>query len=181
MKTLVGIVATAIALYLWGFLFWGLGDIPYSGWKQTADDAATQQMIREVFPESGTYYVPGFDHEPEERAWLFEQGPVGFVHIDLDGRPEMDPMIMGTGFVLNIVIVALMAAFFKVARAKEFRDFVRLSLIGGAVAVVTIHGGDMVWWQTPVEWKTWPLIYDFTAWLLVGHLLGFFMKSSEPT
>ena len=75
--------------------------------------------------------------------------------------------------------MALIAAFYKVAQAKEFRDFVRLSLITDAVAVVTIHGGDMVRWQAPLEWEIGPLTYDSISGVLVGHLLGYFMKSTR--
>ena len=176
MKIPLGIVITTFALYIWGFIFWGLSPITYSSWKQTANDAATQQMMQEAFPEPGTYYLPGFDHKPEERARLFEQGPVGFVHIN-EGRPEMDSAILLGGLILNLVIVALMAGLFRMVGATEFRDFARLSVGAGAVAVVMIHGGEIIWWQVSASWKIWPLLYDFTAWLLVGHLLGVFMKA----
>jgi|TARA_B110000263_G_C15274168_1_gene495036 hypothetical protein len=181
MKISLGIIVTTIVLYLWGFLFWGLSEMPYSSWKQTADDAATQVLMRKAFPESGTYFLPGFDHEPDQRSQLYEQGPVGFVHINLEGRPEMDPSIMVGGFVLNLVIVLVMAGFFKLAGATEFRDFARLSLGAAAIAVIAIHGGDMVWWQISPGWKVWQLLYDLSALILAGHLLGIFMKAEKAT
>ncbi len=64
-------------------------------------------------------------------------------------------------------------------RAREFRDFARLSLVAGALAVVVIDGGDLIWWQVPIEWKVWQIIYDFTVFLLAGHLLGIFMKQES--
>ena len=65
-KTVLGIIATSFALYIWGFLYWGVSSMPYSSWKQTADDEQAQQVLSKHFPESGVYFVPGFDHEPEE-------------------------------------------------------------------------------------------------------------------
>lgn len=76
-------------------------------------------------------------------------------------------------------IVSLMAVMFRVAGAREFRDFARLSLVAGALAVVVIDGGDLIWWQAPIEWKVWQIIYDFTVFLLAGHLLGIFMKQES--
>ena len=119
------------------------------------------------------------DHETDELARLYEQGPIGFVHINLEGRSPTDPGIFIGGFILTIIIVSLMAAMFHVTGAREFRDFARLSLASGAVAVVTIHGGDLVWWQATLEWKVWLIIYDFTVFLLAGHLLGIFMKQRD--
>ena len=175
-KTILGIIVTTFALYIWGVLYWGVSTIPYSSWKQTADDEQTQQMMAEYFPESGVYFIPGFNHEPEDLTRLFEQGPTAFVTINLDGRPQVDPAIMIGGFILTLLIVSLMAVMFRVAGAKEFRDFARLSLVAGVLAVVVIDGGDLIWWQAPIEWKVWQIIYDFTVFLLAGHLLGIFMK-----
>ncbi len=175
-KTIIGIVVTTIVLYLWGFLYWSVSTIPHSYWKQTSDDAVAQEVLAEHFPESGTYFIPGVGNDPETLAALHEKGPKGFVHIQHGGGPVPDPTIMIQGLVLNLVIVSLMAAFFRVAGAREFRDFARLSVVAGAVAVIAIDVGDMVWWQIPFEWKIWQLIYDYTLWLIAGHLLGVFMK-----
>ena len=75
----------------------------------------------------------------------------------------------------------LIAPFCKVAQAKEFHDFVRLLLITDAVSVVTIHGGDTVVQQAPLDWKIGKIIYNYIAGVLAGHLLGYFMKFTEPT
>lgn len=175
-KTIVGILVTTFTLYIWGFLYWGISTIPYSYWKQTADDAVAQEVLAKHFPESGTYFIPGIGNDLETRTALYEKGPTGFVHIQHGGSTPTDPTIMVQGFLLNLVIVALLAAFFRVAGATEFRDFARLSVTAGAVAVVAIDVGDMIWWQMPFEWKIWQLIYDYTLWLIAGHLLGLFMK-----
>ena len=83
------------------------------------------------------------------------------------------------GFILTLLIVSLMAVMFRIAGASEFRDFARLSLVAGALAVVVIDGGDLIWWQAPIEWKVWQIIYDFTVFLVAGHLLGIFMKQES--
>ena len=178
-KTIIGIVVTTIVLYLWGFLYWGVSPIPYSFQKQTSDDAAAQEILAEHFPESGTYYIPGAGNEPEVRTSLYETGPRGFVHIQHGETSEGNLTVMIGGFVLNLAVVSLMAFFFIMAGASEFRDFVRLSIVAGAIAVIAIDVGDMIWWQIPFEWKIWQLIYDYTLWLIAGHLLGVFMKEPD--
>jgi NhaP-type Na+/H+ or K+/H+ antiporter len=54
-------------------------------------------------------------------------------------------------------------------------------LITDAVSVVTIHGGDTVVQQAPLDWKIGKIIYNYIAGVLAGHLLGYFMKFTEPT
>jgi hypothetical protein len=180
-RTLIGIVVTTLVLYIWGFIFWGINPIPYESLNQTANDAATQQMLREYFPESGTYLVPGQNHEPDALTELHANGPLASIHIRLDGGPVMDPSVMVGGLVLNLVFVALLAALFNAAGAREFRDFARLSLVSGAVAVVLIDGGDIIWWQETISWNVWQAVYNFTAFLVAGHLLGVFMKTGPET
>lgn len=175
-KTLIGIVTTTLALYIWGFIYWGVSTVPYASWKQTADDAAAQEMLSRVFPEDGTYFIPGVGNDPETRTALYEQGPIGFIHIIHGPSLENDPVVMIGGLVLNLVIVALLAVMFRVAGAREFRDFARLSVIAGAVAVVAIDVGDIIWWRMPVSWEIWQIIYNYSVWLIAGHLLGVFMK-----
>lgn len=178
-KTLGGIVVSTLVLFIWGFIYWGINPIPYESLQQSSNDEAAQQALREHFPESGTYLVPGTDHADDELAELFEAGPIATVHIIAEGGPVMDPAIMVGGFVLNLVFVALMAGFFRMAGAKEFGDFARLSVAIGVIAVVLIDIGDMIWWRETVSWKIWAVIYNFTAFLIVGHLLGIFMKESK--
>lgn len=175
-KTIIGIVVTTLIVYIWGFLYWGVSTLPYASWQQSPDDAVAQEMLAEHFPESGTYFIPGVGNDSETRTALYEKGPTGFVHITHGSSSEADPAIMVQGLLLNLIIVALMAVFFRVAGATEFRDFARLSVIAGAVAVVAIHVGDIVWWRMHLEWKIWQLLYDYSVWLLAGHLLGVFMK-----
>ena len=140
-----------------------MGDIPYIRWKQTAEDATTKEIIRDLFPESSTYCILGIDLDPDERARHFAQSPIGLVHINVNNRLGIDSFIMSKGSFINIIIVAVMRPFYKLAQAKGFSDLIRLSPTISAVAVVTIHGSNKVWWQTPIEWKIWPLIYGLTA------------------
>lgn len=180
-KTLGGIVITTLVLYIWGFIYWGISPIPYESLKQTPSDTAAQVALREHFPESGTYLVPGTDHPDDELAQLFEAGPIATVHIVAEGGPVMDPAIMIGGFVLNLVFVALLAGFFRMAGASAFGDFARLSVAVGVIAVVLIDVGDMIWWRETISWKIWAVIYNFTAFLIAGHLLGIFMKQQESS
>ena len=86
MKQLViGIIVASIAVFMFGFLFWGASQLPYRSWKSTPDDVTARQALREHFPEVGTYYVPGMRHDDETLTELYEQGPLAFVHVTSTG------------------------------------------------------------------------------------------------
>ncbi|MCH2568638.1 MAG: hypothetical protein MKZ98_08770 [Pseudomonadales bacterium] len=181
-KVIVGIVATAIVLNIFGFIFWGAATVPYQSLQTVPDSGAAQSALATHFPEVGTYLIPGSPAETENAevvAKQYESGPVAMIHITSQGRPLMDPSIMVSCFILNVLIVAALATLFRVAGAAEFRDFARLSLVAAVLAVVLVDGGDMIWWQEPVSWALWPAIYNLLAIILAGHILGLFMKANS--
>ena len=177
-KNLLAIAVTTVVIYIWGFAFWVFSPLPSYSLQETANanDAAAQAALVRHFPESGAYIIPGYYNDQATMTALYEKGPIASLYIRHGGFSQFDPVVMIMGFVLTLVVVALLAGFFRIAKATEFQDYVRLSLIAGAVAVIMTHVGDMVWWSSPVEWKIWPLIYDYSFWIIAGHLLGYFMK-----
>jgi hypothetical protein len=181
MRTLLAALAATVAMYLFGVLYWGAASFPYSPWLETQDDAAAQAALREHFPESGVYYVPGTGNEPERRDQLFGTGPVGFVYVDVDGRPAFDPGIMVRGFLLNGVIAALLLWLFRLARVEP-RHGARIGLAAlvGLVFVVVVHLGDVVWWVLPVGWELSRAFYNFTAFVLAAAVLSAVLGIARP-
>ena len=43
-RTIAGIIVAAIVLYVWGFIYWGMGPYRELIWKQTIGDAAAQRQ-----------------------------------------------------------------------------------------------------------------------------------------
>ena len=176
--TIRGIVVASIAVFLWGFLYWGANPVPYMAWEQAPDDRAAGQALLEHFPESGVYYLPGNGNPPELRAALYESGPTGFVIIDRNGRPEMDPSIMMQGFALNVLIICLLAGLLHVTASAtpSWGERFRVTLLAGAVAVTLVDFGHAVWWLIPWPWVLAQAFYDFTAVALMGAILAYFIR-----
>ena len=112
---------------------------------------------------------------------LFEAGPVGFVHINLEGRPAVDPSIMLSGFFFTLVVVLLIAAL--MARAapafSSYKDQVKFAALTGLTAVVMIEFGEAVWWQVPWQWKIFQGFYNFAAWTTAALVLAKFSSSRD--
>ncbi len=175
----IGIFLASLALYLWGFLYWGMSPLPYSAWKHTADDASAGQALREHFPENGTYYVPGFQNDADTRGKLYEAGPVGFVHITAsDGRPELDTGIMLRGFFVNVLFVALLAFLMRNLFGNSSAGFgakLGFAAFVGVTASVLIDLGEVAWWGLSLDWKVRMAAYNVSAWLVAGAALAPFI------
>lgn len=175
MKRLLGILLAAVAVYFWGFAFWGASSLPYSVWEQTPDDKATQQALRDHFPTNGTYFVPGMNHPPEELESLMQAGPAALVHIThRDGRPVMLPSVMTLGFLLWIVVAALLDMLLRWTALPRYADRVKLATFVGLIAVVMMRLGDYVWWMITIEWKLVQSVHDVVAFGIFGLVLARF-------
>jgi hypothetical protein len=180
-KSIAGIVIAALALYVWGFVFWGASGLPYTAWKQVVDEPKVVQMLREQFPENGTYSIPGHGGDPESAAASFESGPVAFVHMTArDGRPAMDPSIMVGGFVLSLVMSTLLWGILRMVAIPAYGRRVGLCVMIGLMGTVAIIVGDVVWWQIDAGWKGWQAFYTVASFLVMGLVLAAFTEPEQP-
>ena len=179
MKNLgIGIVLAALAIFFWGFLYWGMNPLPAKSWKKANDDVAAGKAILEHFPESGTYYIPGTYNDEETWMKLHAAGPVAFIHLTArEGRPAHDMGIMIRGFALYLVVVTLIALVLQRVALPSYWDRVKFTALVGLAAAVMIDFGDVVWWYIPWEWKIHQAVYTVTTWTVAGLVLAKFVKS----
>ncbi len=183
-RTIIGIIVAAIVIYAWGFVYWGLGPYHKHIWRHTADNEAAGRALLQHFPERGTYFVPYNFEDQEKASELFERGPVAFVHmLAPDGRPMADPTIMGGGFVLNLVVIVLVAILLRSTAAATPSYLHKLCLVTliGVTASLLIDGGDAVWWQVPWQWKLYQAVYNTSVWIIAGGILALFIPAPKPT
>lgn len=180
-RVLLGIALSTVVVYLWGFVYWGASSLPYSTWNETADDAAAGRVLVEHFSQSGVYYIPSPNNDPELRAELYASGPTGFVIVDVDGRPEFDTAIMAQGFFLNGVVMAVLAILLRLClgSAPRYLDRVKVVALVGLIAVLMVNVGDIVWWAMPAGWEFAQIFYNFTAMLLGGSIVAHFVRPAN--
>ncbi len=181
-RAIIGVVVTAIVLYAWGFVYWGMGPYAQQIWKSAEDEAVARKLLREQFPENGTYYVPGHDQDPETVKEQFEEGPVAFVYVlAADGRPQFDPSIMIQGFINNLVVIILIAGMLAMVSSALPNYFLRVlfAALGGLTCAVLVDIGDIVWWGISWDWKLYKAFYTFSAWLISGIVLAAFIGPAK--
>ena len=172
------VLLATLAAYTWGFLFWGGMSLPYSVWEHADDDAAAGRALLEHFPERGSYFVPGRHTDSATQERLYSAGPVAFVQmLAPNGRPMMDTSIMLRGFALTLIVALLLALLLRrVAPAlPTYGSRVGFIAAVGVVAVVLVHGGDAVWWSTPLDWKLVQAAYDIVVVAVYGLVLARFI------
>ena len=183
-RFILGVLIATLLLYLWGFLYWGLG--PYASliWKQAKDDVAAGEALLQHFPEVGTYYIPASTHDPKTLERLFQKGPIALVHlISTEGRPVMDPSIMVQGFLLNLIVVVLIGLLLRRVSVAllSYSDRVGFVFLAGLTASILIDLGDVVWWRISWDWKLYLAFYHVSAWVLTGLVLGRFVGPVQET
>ncbi len=173
MRFLLLVALASVALYAWGFVVWGLGPHGSMIWKQAKDDVTAGQMLREQFPEEGTYYVPSVTHDSEKVEELFNKGPLVFVHVlSADGRPVFDPGMMMRGFALNVVFVIFVGIILRIVSLPTYFARLRVIAVMGLACALLIDIGDVVWWDISWQWELYRAFYHFTAWLVPGSILA---------
>jgi len=171
-KTLLGVVVTGIALFMFGFVYWAVNPLPYSAWNDVDDAAAMQTAAAKLFPESGVYFLPGAGNDPEALK-LLETGPSVYVSIDHTPTPGSDPVALGIGLLHNIASALLLV--FLLKGAASLGAMVQRSLGIAVVAVFIINGSEIIWWQQPFNWLVHQMIYYLIYFALGAAILSFFL------
>jgi hypothetical protein len=180
-RTVIGVLIAAVVIYAWGFVYWGMGPYREVIWKQTKSGEAAGKALSMHFTERGTYFVPNAA-DPDTLEARYTKGPVAFVHmLAPEGRPMVDTMIMGTGFVLNLVVIVLVAVLLHNVTPfiPTYLGRVGLVTLAGITASVLIDGGDVVWWQIPWEWKVYQATYNISVWIIAALILAAFIRTSS--
>ena len=181
-RTILGVMLATLAMFVWGMVYWGANPLPYRSWKSAANDEMAQHLMREQFPEVGTYFVPSVRADPETLERRYQAGPVGFVHLTSRGRPVHDTSIMTKGLLVDFASVLALAGLLGMAGPGllTYHRRAAFAALAGLGAALLIDGGDVAWWSIPWPWKLHQAIYDATAWWVAGLVLARFGEWPRP-
>ncbi len=174
-KFLLAPFLAALAMFFWGFLYYGLSGIPYKT-LGTAGDVGP--ALSQLFPADGTYLVPDPRGTPEVMAEQTKRGLFATVHIKKSGVTDMDPAMLGKGFVLEFVSCLLLAVLLSMSNFNQNTYACRLILcvLVGTLATLFANGGQAIWWLQQWGWHLMTMLHDIVAFTLAGTVLAFFHK-----
>lgn len=178
MRILLGAVVAGIAVFLWGFIFWGVSPLPYSSLSRTADDAAAGRALMTNLPQTGTYFIPSQHNAPEVQEALFAAGPVAMIFFNREGKPMMSAMQMAQGLLhsIGIALIVAIALYLLGGGAPTYAERVRLVALVGLASALMIPIGNIIWWYYPASWQLWNALYQAVAWLIMALVLAHFVK-----
>lgn len=160
MKLSLGILLTAIVLFVFGFLYWSVNPLPDKALDTVPDSAAAAVAIGEQFPESGMYNV-------------MQSGLWATVIVNHEATEEVDPWVMLYGFIHYLVIVILLAVVLQ--NGAPVASHVRRAFIMGLAAVILVEGSDIIWWGYTWGWKLWGAAYHILVFVIGALLLSKFL------
>ena len=172
-KTIAGIGLTAIVLFIFGFLYWGISPLPYTALNSAADQKAALADIKRHFPDTGAYMVPA-----AANMELLAKGSQAVVYVDHEvPASQPDPQAMALGFVHNILMAVVV--FLLLRNQEGMSQHLRTGALVGLAAVVVIEGSDTLWWLYPLSWKIHSVVYHFLCFVLAAALLSKFVPASQ--
>ena len=62
------------------------------------------------------------------------------------------------------------------AATPLYRDRLKVIALVSAIAVSMVNAGDAIWWAMPWGWEAAQIFYNFTALMLGGSVLAFFVR-----
>lgn len=169
---IIGSLLAAVAMFVWGFLFWVVSGIPQSALRSTPDAAAAQLALATAFPDSGAYFVPDPALPPDEFAALHEAGPLAFVHVRREGAPPMDPGVLLSGFAHNWLTTFLLAWLMLRTSSPTYLSRVAFIAVAGVAAAFFIDYGAAIWFYADRAFQSVNMLSNAGSWLVAGLVLA---------
>ena len=176
---LLGSLLAAVALFVWGFLFWGMPIVQPI--DSGVDGAKAQAALKELLTHDGVYVVPEPPGQEMTEGWkaMHRQGPIATIFYRTRGMEPMAPTVFVLGFVHNLVTCLLIGLLLgkAIPALPSYGARVGFVVLAGVAATVWGHAGDPIWMAHPWRFHLLAMGYDFVAWTLAGAILGKFVRS----
>jgi len=175
-KFILAPVLAALAMFFWGFLYWGVLNLPYKSLGQVQDESGTALALGQLFPKSGAYLLPSPMVGEAKAAELMQRGPIAQVFIVKESMKPMDPAILVQGFghmlIIAFFLVAVLSGLTKSLETWRCRVMFCAG-IGLLVAICKL--GDAIWWHHPWSWSLVVAVYHMLMFTIAGLVLAKFV------
>lgn len=178
-RVVIGSAAAAVAMFVIGFIFFGLG-LQNLAIKSVGDlqAAPIQQTLRTNIAETGTYSVPG-DRRTAEQTRMYGTGPVATIHYNVNGQVTgMSAGLALKGLIFNFAIaLAIGLALIGIdGRVRDFGSRARVVAIIAVAAAAFTHLGIPLYY--PHDWAYYVYLFlaDGIALAAGGLIVAWFIK-----
>ena len=183
LRVIIGSAAAAVAMFVIGFIFFGLG-LQNLAMKSVGDlnAAPIQQALRANIADTGTYVVPA-DRTPEQTR-MYGTGPVATIHYNVNGQVGgMSAGLALKGLIFNFAIaLAIGMALIGIdGRVRDFGSRARVAAIIGVAAAAFTHLGIPLYY--PHGWGYYVYLFLADGLMLAagGVIVAWFLKAEPET
>ena len=178
----LGVVLAAVAMFLWGFVYWGLGLVDPFAHMTAENETAIATALTANLPADGVYFVPESKSSTEaEWQQRMLKGPVATISFKAGGTPTMQQTMaagfvhmLGTAFFLALLLQAVQPA------AHTYADRLKIVVIAGAIAAFAADMGEPIWWHLPWDRAIKLALYDLGSFVIAGVVLAYFVTRQKP-
>ncbi len=193
MRIVLGGVLGAVVLFVWSFLYWVVLSERLLPYNHMTDEGAVMDVLWENLPETGVYWFPMPQHDPDATAdekqaamEAFEashrEGPLGTVIYHKDGREAMAPSTLVKGFVIEFVSALLASILLCCACGRKGYAARAAFVFGlGLFAAVSVH---LIAWNfmlNPMGFTLLKIGDTIIGWFLAGLVIAAVVKSRTET
>jgi len=172
-RLVLGSIVGGIAMWLVGFVFWGLlGSVAVWSAGPAADPAIQATLAQYLGPSgTGVYAIPS-PNTPAGTA-LYGHGPVAMVQFVNQGLVPFDVGALFAGLILGIVCVFLFGLALKmVAGGASFATRMKLVLLVAIAFPAYSDLGQIVFNHAPPTYFIWLFLSDMISFAVAGAILS---------
>ncbi len=180
-KLALGAALAAIAMFVWGFIYWGSGIIDPFSHMTGENETAIADTLKANLPADGVYFVPEPKHgSPEEWQNRMSAGPVAMINYRSGGTAPMS-QTMAFGFLHMLGTAILLALLLQMVLpvAPAYADRLKIVAFIGVIAAFTAHMGQPIWWHWPWTHALISAGYTFGSFLIAGLVLSYFVTPAK--
>ena len=176
-RLILAALASALAVMLWGFVFWAGGGASVGFSSMTSEnERVVQEVLRSELPETGTYVLPDMESGAPVAEWTARHlaGPIAFLHVTQAGADPMSPRIYVLGF-FHMFLTALMLGLLMqrtVPAAAGWSARVGFAVVLGVLVAFWSNLSDPIWFYQPWGYHLVTSFYDVAAFAIMGAVLG---------
>lgn len=178
-RVLVAAVLSAVLMFVWGFLFWGVLDVGSKLMKPLPAELDVLASLRKAGTASGMYVYPmPVDPSDELANEVYSakhlEGPILQLAYQAEGGPVMPPLMFAQG-IGHYFAVALLTGCLLALAARGLPSFgsrVLFVLLLSLIAAVWGNVGDAVWWFHSREYCLGNMAFTMGAGLAMALVMA---------
>jgi len=169
-RIVLATVLSAVAMFFWGFLFWGVLNVGGKLMQPLPNDLDVLAALRNAQTPSGMYLYPmppadSNEESVESFQASHEEGPLLQLAYQAEGGPPMPPaqLVLGFGHSLVVAFATSLLVAIAAQGLTSFGSRFAVVMLVSLVSAIWANGGDAIWWFHSTRYSLGNSLYQLGA------------------